>query len=392
MGKSLKRGTFAAVLLVFLLQYQNCANATLPALNTFGKFNSLLPPPPPEAVLNYTCMTDSQYNACVFLKNPVAEKRSPFSPATTYSTDLSQYQIYAVNLKTPDPTALKNSSIKVLAGAGGAITPVNGAWKFVYANDSAHRVGQVMAYYWLNYQIDYMKSRVGNFYAEGKNIEVNAFDSTISNNAQWDQSSNNIRMGVFNIAGQSEAALSADIYAHEMGHANQSYANPNFMNWSTSTHKMCNSNVCCTTVGGCAGGIAEGQADYHSFITFGTTAAIGEQVVNSTSGISQCGIARRAAANVNLLMSQAFNACSGLAGEVHAMGNVYASIWWQLRDGAANPLEIDQLFNEHLKVIGGSDTYVTAVPKILAIDASVFGGKYNQSIKTEFSRRGITTP
>jgi hypothetical protein len=194
-------------------------------------------------------------------------------------------------------------------------------------------------------------------------------------------------------------ALSAEVYAHEMGHADLAYASPKL-----------NGSGDCPTAEGCSGAIHEGQADYHAAILFGP-GPIGESVTNKMSGIddwgqqSGCFVSRTIEKNVNLTAEKAFDPCSTLGGtspspspspgasqtgEVHDGGALYASIWWQVRSAKASaPQEVDELFMEHLPTLQDADTFVTALCKIVAIDQELFAGRYSTAFSDEFKKRGL---
>jgi hypothetical protein len=348
-------------------------------------------------------MTDNAAgNACIFLKNPVFQKGSPLSSPLSATSDLRSLQIYGVTLTGLDGSGyLQNSTFAVApSGLTRATADGSGNWKFPYSTCSAgsctvdpnHQLGQVMAYYWLSKQEQVMVSRTGKFYSSGKAIPVDTYKAGY-NNASFDRSvlpSGKITMGV-NGTGN-EYALSAEIYNHEMGHANFYHANPS-AGYSTATHQYCgtsNQYVCCKTTAGCLLAINEGQADYHAAIVFNEAVALGEALVNNIAGFSECGLLRAISANTNTTNQATYDACGSRSqlGEPHLMGRVYASVWWMVRSKAGNnPQEVDRLFTEHLAVLSSSDTFATALVKIQTLDSSLFGGKYSSDFAAEFARR-----
>lgn len=353
---------------------------------------STLPTPQPQAIgeLNPACMTSSSYDACIFFKNPVAQNQASLSPSLTPSSNLSKLQIFGVKLKDLSSSGyLENSSFVITPGGSRKRVQKNsdGSWKFAFSSncqnstctaDPDHKVGQLMAYFWLNHQADWMTENTGKFYAKNKSIPVQTYYSNLYN-AYWDGSA--IIMGDGG-SSKAEFALSAEVYLHEAGHANLSYAAAGTL-YGTSQ---------CNSAKGCISGINEGQADYHAAIIFPENGAIlGESAVNSVQGLTECGLSRSLAANKNTTAQQAYSACSSNLGEVHLMGRVYASVWWEIRNkSTSNPREVDQLFTEHLKSLQNSDTFETALTKIKSIDKALFRSKYSADFTDEFGRRGIS--
>ncbi len=82
-------------------------------------------------------------------------------------------------------------------------------------------------------------------------------------------------------------------------------------------------------------------------------------------------------------------------GEIHLMGRVYASVWWEIRKkaalvGASEAKNIDKLFSEHLLTLASTDSFADALVKIKTLDTQLFAGKYSMDFQNEFARRGIT--
>lgn len=356
------------------------------------------------------CATNPLYNGCVFWKNPVAQRGAPFAVFPSPETDLSALQIQAITIPAGwlDTTGfLRNSTIDVysdtIANTAARVTAAGG-FKAVHANDPARKVAQIHTFYWLMVQARYMKQRVGNFFAENANIRVLASDPTVIDNAYYDSESNQISLGrIAPNFGGADVALGAEVTHHEMGHANVFFATNGaiFFNDDQST-KLCQRvpngpvNVCCITRDGCSWAANEGLADHHAALLFFNTPVVGEQFENDLNGLSACGVPRNSPANVNLTADQAHNACvnagaAPLAGEVHVTGSLYAAIWYELKKAtpAADAVDIDKLFNEHLKVMTGADTFVTLYNKIRAVDTALFGGKFGPRVQAEFQRRGV---
>ena len=353
----------------------------------------------PNLVSN--CFDNTQYNACIFWKNPVAQNNKAFSAPITFDADLSPYQTHAVKLEGYDNSGLlQNPSFRIFAANVVAqrfesVSTSSGLFKFEYPNDNSHKMGQVMAFYWLNLQLQYMKEWTGNFFASNKKIDVISFVPEIEN-AFWDDEKSEVVIGA-TLAGN-EFALSAEVYAHEMGHANVTYATNKKVVETVGEFKSaaCSDGVCCSDDSGCSWAINEGLADYHMGLLFPDSTEMLETIVNNPIGLRECNVTRSISLNRNLTSAQSYNACAApYKGEVHLMGRVYASIWWEVRKkaDAANPdkgaQEVDKLFTSHLPALEGRDDFITVYDKIIATDKALFSGKYSDFFTSEFNRRGI---
>jgi hypothetical protein len=355
------------------------------------------------------CFNDATHNACIFWKNPVAQNGAALATPIDANSNLSALQTHGVNIPQSwlnNSGFLANPSFDVYMDTTAntaARVPANGNYKYNYGNDASHRAGQVVNFYWLNAQMRYMNQRIGNFFAAAKNIKVFAWDPTVNDNAYYSSVNNDIHIGKRSSNGN-EFSLAAEIIMHEMGHANAGFATNNgIYNFLTSVHKFCvnstDGNVCCNTRLGCTGAISEGLADYHAAILFESSPALGEHLFNNVNGFSECGVPRNAILNANLTTDDLYGSCTLVnlgqyTGEIHVMGRVWASIWYQLKKGAkavsaADGVDLDRLFNEHLKVLTGGDDFVTAYNKIRSIDSALFANKFGAKIQAEFQRRKI---
>lgn len=348
------------------------------------------------------CAINEDYNACIFWKNPVAQVGAPLAAPITRTSDLSGIQIHAVKLEGYDDSGLlKNGSFFVRAlnpnGRLVSLSTESGQFKFGYNNDPIHRVGQVMAFYWLTVQEKYMKEVTGDFFASNKGISVVSYVPNLEN-AYWDADLQEVVLG--SSAAGNEFALGAEVYAHEMGHANINYATDYAINETVGSFEsaVCSGGqgVCCRTVNGCSWAINEGQADYHAGILFPSNVNFLESFVNNPDGLNECGLSRNIDASKDLTADQAYNACNAqFRGEVHVTGRIYASVWWEVRKAAEaqepgkGADEVDVLFTNHLVALDASDTFVTAMDKVLAVDQALYQGKYSEMFTDEFARRGI---
>lgn len=313
------------------------------------------------------CMTDDTIAACIFNKNPVAQNKSSLSTGRLiFGRDLTAIQTFPVQISgLTNPSQLKNASIDVVATNGARATPINGKWKFPYQTDTNHKVAQVMAYYWLNKEIDYFETNAGVFYAKNKNIKVDAYNASVRNNAYYDGSQ--IVMGDFN---NQEASLSAEIYIHEMGHANLDHATNGQLNISSNQ---------CPDTNGCIGGIHEGQADLHSVIMFPTQTAMAETVVNSMAGWSSRDVKKQLGKNKN-----------DFGTEVHSSGTAYATALYKIYSSPEVPSkDFEKMFTMHLSRLTSNSNYIDGKNKLIQVSDTYFAGKYSQIIQTAFASMGF---
>ena len=287
----------------------------------------------------------------------------------------------------------------------------DGKWTAPYEDDENFLVEQAMTYYWLTYQQNWMKDNTSQFYASNKNIQAVAV-SDVALNAYWSPLENKIVLGlgcILNSSGtvcQSDIigmALNAEILIHEAGHANFSHSAPSptargTENAGCQTHRNCKdksqsicdlsqeeisqAGTCCDTEKGCSLAIDEGQADFHASILFSNNPSIGDLLANNTRGITGCfpgdGPSRNPVLNKNATSSQIFDSCQagfGGKGEIHVMGILYNSIWWEVYSHTETQQEdILKLFTEHLPLLHYDDNFETVGGKIINLTKQVFEG------------------
>lgn len=343
------------------------------------------------------CLTNNTHDACIFWKNPVAQRGSPYPTKVRFGQNLTDSQTFGVRLTgMSNPNSLRNSSIRVVASDGVTAQPTNGRWVFDYRNDASnHGTAQVMAYFWLSYQEREMMRRGGSFFARNQNILVDAYDSSVGENAYWDGGSFRIVMGAATTTGTStgprahEMALSAEVYLHEMGHANLQYAVGGYSGIAPNgSNETCDSQTCyCRTQNGCIGAINEGQADFHFLMLFGNettpSTAMGETWKNTMQGLAS----RNVANNMSVSAAQQFNLTDG---QIHQMGALYAAILWQIyRSPTVDKVEFEKIFLGHLQMLTGTSRFIEAREALIAQDTAHFNGKYRTIIQTAFSSRGL---
>lgn len=216
--------------------------------------------------IDANCLNNSQYDACLFWKNPVAQNGAAFSNYLSFGKDLSSVQTFGVQLSN-----LKNNQylesdllyiyvtnqsslpdLRDLTGIQSAprLKLQNGQLRTAYKDDGNYAGGskataQLMAYFWLNHMFTNYTERAGTSYSNLlRKTYVDAFadfstDTTIKNNSYFTYTYNvNTGSGgqlSYNISNQfifmgymsdpscvnsicHEMALSSEVYLHEMGH------------------------------------------------------------------------------------------------------------------------------------------------------------------------------
>jgi hypothetical protein len=364
-------------------------------------------------------------NGKVFRKNPsfgattavaysytysAASDTYTFTPATTINFDAALVDVVISGYRN---NFLENADIQVLtdaASADGTLLTSTlararpdplGRWNFSSVGDSSRRLGQLMAYYWINNMKEVAnRNLAGSWHPTGADIGVysHCYDingafakaTGLGPNAFWSSVDNVVCMS---FSGPFEASHDASVYDHEMGHANIDYGtNGQITEGVYAANCTANGQTfeCCATADGCAGAINEGQADVHSYIVFNSP-RIGEYFLNSPNGIRS----RAADLNSTLTTTQKF-ADGSFGKEIHNFGGVWGAAWWTLRQSLGSPIT-DKIFFAHLELLTGNDTFRTALNQILAADQQlvtrgIFTANHRTQILAAFSRHGITPP
>ena len=360
-------------------------------------------------------------NACIYEKNPVAQKGAPLNLNTDRNSileELYSLQNYAIYIAETTDGLLKNEHFDVQIESDDEerkrvqLSDPKGQWTTPYT-ESDTSVDQVMIYHWVMYQKNWMQLNTGKWYATNKNIVIlneRLNDSTSC--AYWSVAENKIKLCT------ARMALSADVLAHEAGHANFSYSAV-----ERSTNGICEKHVrcsdrkslcelsgkeqddairCCLDKKGCTFAINEGQADFHVAVLFPDKPQIGELISNHPKGITSCPsdderFSRNPKKNTTLTADMVYDNCQdrfGGNGEIHLMGVLYNSIWWEIYHHTDTLKEdIVKLFTEHLPLINYSDDFETIGTKLIHLNQQMFpsekSSKYSDIIQQEFERRGL---
>lgn len=378
---------------VFLL-FQNCGQF-VPDPNAFARAVSFASTggtdlQPATDKIDPSCMGNLAYDACLFRKNPVAQKGAGLG-ATAQSNALDSLQVYGVKLTGLSTSGrLENSAFHIETVRGSPVSTFGDNLKVRAVNDGGHKFAQIMTYYWLERTAEYIDSRTETLPVRDKKIAVYIDDSI----AGWSPKTNSIHLKLEDNGAL--MALNADLAIHFFGVANLYHASSGAISTlgASAKHKDCGlrANGCCTSQAGCARAIESGVGDYFVAMMFPDQPTVGETWVDSVTGLGFCNQSRDLRQASTRTAQAAFDACgAGGTGEVATLGTIYASIWWEVRKaaGEAGSKDIDTLFMLHLSSLTGDDDFKTALEKIKSIDSQRFGGKYTPLFIAQYSARGL---
>jgi hypothetical protein len=212
-----------------------------------------------SVVPDSNCLNNTNFDACIFWKNPLAAKGSTYTSADL--ANIGQYQTIGVKLTGANaPTDyLETNAFKISLKWNpdqantdktihvGQNTNPN-RWRIDLNTDLQNKtyyIPQFTAYFYLNYQKEFMKTYAGNFFVESeaissaqsqtnlfnnseKKILVNAYDlrdSELDNNAFYSYSTDSILEGSSRNQQFKLMGNYGEVIVHEMGHANLFHAN-----------------------------------------------------------------------------------------------------------------------------------------------------------------------
>lgn len=335
------------------------------------------------------CLTNVNYNACVFWKNPVAHQGDIFATPVTFAANLNGLQTQAINILGTDETGLlRNATINVTSSNGERVNDPDLNFKFPFDGTavSARFATQVHVYHWMQTSITLMETDFGSFHAKGQNVSVDAISANFTN-AFYRVAQNDVRLGTLDTG--TPFGVNGEIAVHELGHANQRWGSGyDFNTVGTANCVEEPGTLCCTNKNqACGRSFAEGTADYAYGLVFPGNTTGGEALLNDLTAPSRCGLTRDFTAHVDLTIAQS---CAN----IYALGMVYASIWHEVSRKAevADPgvgyNEVNTLFAEHLMMLG-NDTWQSTLNKIATLDEAMFQGKYTDLFVAEYQRHAI---
>ena len=387
-----KKSSFvlANALLIVTVLFQNCGRFAPISQNIFSASSF--------SRQHKSCMLDASVQACIIKKSPVHVLGTISREQLVKKSSINALIHQPVEITGLDDSGfLQNSTFSVQVRNGERAVSTDSQWKLLFDDNSSYQ--QLHTYYWINYAVELMLKRTGQFYAEGKDIQI----VVDAEKTGWSMSENRIELE--GAADERQAALDASISLNLLAHANLSYATDGeIYNLSgVKKHKNCEIgdgptyiNDCCVSKLGCSKAIASGQADYFTALVFSEDPSIGETWANRSAGMETCGMDRNVSNHANLSAKQAYENCAdkGAAGQVFNMGLLYASIWWEVRKTLASEEEdsleeFDTLYMEHLAVITGSDDFESIFAKVLEIDVENHRSRFSEYIEVELKRRGL---
>lgn len=319
-----------------------------------------------------SCLLNSSYHSCIYLKNPVAQSKSK----TANDADVTQRQIFGIRITDTDHSGfLQNDRLIVDALEQDRVSLLNESKKMVYSKEKEF-VEQVMAYYWINRAEIFFEHNVGLIPTMSQQIRVYV------GGLQSGWSSKDRALYI-----SKKAGLSAEVMIALWGQANVYFASQGKSSNLNLHHVSCGLDAkgCCDSKAGCAKAIVSGIGDYFALLFFSDSPQIGEMLSNDPLGQEMCGKRRNVNDFATLNASEVYASCSEKPGWSANLGFLYSSVWWEVRRQAKSKLSVDQLFIKHLSLVDGSDDFSTLKAKILNLAPS-YGADLPQLFTTQFQR------
>lgn len=329
--------------------------------------------------LDKNCEISSDFDACIFLKSPTHQLGQIFSS----STEIASARHWGIKLTGLDDSGFLKSNNVVIASTEKPQIKVSEA--------SAEAL---MSYYWAERAFEFY-----NVQTEGlSNNSENRLKIIIDDNtAGFRSSTNSIHLSVSK--DRLPMALDATVMLHYLGQANVFWASKGeIKNYNQDvSHRSCGGDPkgCCTSKTGCSSAIVSGSADYFTASFFPDAPSISNAWSKNIEGQDVCGVPRSMTDAKSLLAPSAFEKCGDdLTGQVHLLGLLYASIWWEVRNQIVELKTgevpyVDRLFFAHLKELRGHHNFTDALKIILSLDQNLYKGRFSHLFTTEFRRRGL---
>lgn len=332
--------------------------------------------------LSDSCFSSVDFDACIFLKNPVAQEKRALDPGK-----LDQTRKFGVKIRGLSSSGfLENGRVQVFS----LFTPrFNLLERNKLKSESAgglSYVEQFSAYYWANRVFDYLEPRLGAARLAMAPLKIYADDAFTGyasggNSIHLQREQNSL-----------PKAYSGEVVVYLVGQAlANSLSGQKVFTRNPAQHNFCalDPKGCCTTENGCAQSLANAFGEYLAAVMFPDSARVGEAIANATAGQKICEVPRALGAIVTKTKTEVFNACAP-AGRTVLMGAWYASLWWKLRaqldaqePGSAS--DVDALFFDHAKVWTSTSTFAEAKTEALRLAGEFKGGKYLVAFQSAFS-------
>ena len=381
------------------ISFQNCGQfkSKLLSANRHSESQRGIERIPNSDRIDDTCFSNTAFDTCIFYKNPVYHKKDVFDSAVNFATPLGNYQTYGVKLTNLGGPRLSNANLIVDTLNAEPVMIQSGQYKPAATNDTDLQVAQLMAYYWANRTIDYVKSWPGAVPTSILNSQIKIIvdDKFVA----YVPRTRTIHLKATD-SGQI-MAYDADIIVHFIGVAFTEIATNGLISSTglNAQHEGCLDQVdqCCTSAQGCSKAILSGIGDYFVALMFPDSPSIGQTWSNKADGFGFCEYTR----NLNkpaqtYSATETFAACEseGAPGQVNLMGTTYASAWLATRNRIKLENEdqlpqFDKLFFRHLAELRGTDSFSTALSKIISLDQTLTSGNFTARIQSEFQKYGI---
>jgi hypothetical protein len=339
---------------------------------------------PSSDKLSDSCLSDKDFDACIFKKNPVAQEQGAVS-------DVNSVRKFGVKLRGLATTGfLENSKLKVLTLTTPRASLLDlTKFKAQVSGDTSY-VEQVSAYYYGNLAMEYFEKQVGTERLPQGALKLYVDDAFTG------YSSTNSSIHFEKKAAKTPKALSGEIVVQLIGQSIASRLSDRQIHSSSSAqHKSCELEAkgCCATTMGCSQALLSGFGDYTSAMVFPASAKLGETIAGSAQGQSVCTFRRDLALLATKTKPQVFAACASQGYSV-LMGSWYAAIWWKMRNQleaqeAGSAQDIDKLFFDHARAWTGGFTFTDAKVEALRLSALYKSGKYTAAMTSAFQAAGF---
>lgn len=331
-----------------------------------------------------SCLSNKDYDACIFKKNPVAQENGAVS-------DVNAVRKFGVKIRGLATTGfLENAKLKVLTLTTPRASLFDmSKFKSRVSSETSY-VEQLSAYYYGNLAMEYLEKQVGPERLPEGTLKIYVDDaftgySSVNSSIHFEKKSS-----------KTPKALSGEIVVQLIGQSIASRLSFKQVHSTTSAqHKSCELEArgCCATTMGCSQALLNGFGDYTSAMVFPAGARLGETIAGSTQGQSVCSIRRDLAFLSTRTKAQVFAACPS-QGYAVLMGTWYAAIWWKMRNQleaqeAGGAQDIDKLFFDHARAWTGGFTFTDAKVEALRLAALYKSGKYSSAMAAAFQAAGI---
>ena len=390
-------GLFA--ILYATVSFQNCGQfkSKLLSANLHNESSQETSRIPGTDRIDESCFSNTEFDTCLFYKNPVFQNKAVFDTPLDFTTPLGTTQTFGVKLTGLTSPRLANANISIETINAEPVMIPAGQYKPAATNDTELQVAQLMAYYWANRTFEYIQSWPNAMPTSIQNTQIKIIvDDNFTAYVPKDRT---IHLST-TPEGQ-VMAYDAGIVIHFLGVAFTEIATSGLINAKglNAHHESCLDQVdqCCTSAQGCSQAIISGIGDYLVAIMFPESPSIGQTWTNSIDGFGFCDYSRNLNSSTQTFnATETYAACEaqGAPGQVNTMGSTYASAWFATRrriqlENQSPVVDFDRLFFRHLAELRGTDTFSTALEKVIDLDQRITSGKFTARIQSEFQKYGI---